>query len=440
MSFLPHSGIMHSNENFDATSEMTGADAIAPDETDTLAAAVSEITADEAAINAGHDQIDAAAVTADGLETIAETVAEANEGDGISEETAAVIEASVEALLKVSRIGVTYKQLGIPSSESFSSSSSRVALGKATCEALNISGKKIWQSIVDAIKKSIEWVRNFFNKIFGAAERLARRANSLKESTTKLNGKPENSNLENDSLWNAVRVNGSPATLSDLQNIAKDGKAIFAAQKSFSDAAAKVDDLATTSVPFPKVTSYGLKPADSGIAKRVTAESDVAVFVTNRLPGEVVVYLAKAKGDTEPASAKDAQEQAAKIKAGSINVADKKDEGKNLKVLGIDEIRGFSEAIEKYADEVSEYKRNLAEINSNKAKFIQRLEKFMTKGDGKAENDSKADASKRAKASSTVFRKLMDEPAASFAAASIRSMSAALQYAELSARQYEKKD
>jgi hypothetical protein len=439
MSFLPISGILHSNENFDATANMNGADAIAPDETDTLAAAVSEINSDEAALAAGNDQIDAAAVAADGLETIAEQVSAANEGEGIDENTAAIVEASVESLLKVARIGVKYKQLGIPSSESFSVRSNRIALGKATVEALDVSAKKIWQSIVDAIKKSIEWVRNFFNKIFGAAERLERRAKALKDSTTSLTGQPEDGNLENDSLYNAVRVNGQPVKVSDIQGLSGEAKKIFAEQKKLTDEFAKMELTGTSTPPQPAPVGYGMKNADAAIAKRVTAESDVQVYQTSRFPGESVVYLTVAKSGAG-ASAKDAQDAANKVRAGSVNVADKKDEGKNLKVLGIDEIRGFAEAVEKFAGEVSEYKRGLTEVNNNKTKFIGKLEKFLGKGEGKNADDSKGDAEKKAKATATIFRKLMDEPAASFASHSIRAMSAVLQYAELSARQYEKKD
>uniref|UniRef100_A0AAU7PFB8 PhiKZ-like internal head family protein n=1 Tax=Burkholderia phage vB_BgluM-SURPRISE13 TaxID=3159457 RepID=A0AAU7PFB8_9VIRU len=437
MSFLPQSGILHSNENFDAADTMTGADAIAPDETNTLASAVSEINADEAAINTGNTQIDAAAVAADGLETIAEQVAEANEGEGIDENTAEIIETSVEALLKVAKIGVTYKQLGIPSSESFKSRNNRAALGKATVEALELSAKKIWQAIVDAIKKSIEWVRNFFNKIFGAAENLQRRAQKLKESTTKLSGQPEEANIENGSLFNAVRVNGQPVSAANLQELGKEGAALFKAQKDLTDKYGKVNDIGLSDLITPAPASYGLKPADAGTAKRVTAESDVAVFVTSRFPGESVVYLAMPK--SESADAKGATEFAGKIKAGSVSLSEKKEEGKSLKTLGVDEIRGFAEAVEKFAGEVASYKQGLTAVNDNKSKFIAKVEKYMT-GAGKDAGESKDTNEKVAKANATIFRKLMDEPAASYASHSIRAMSSALQYAELSARQYSGKE
>lgn len=438
MSFLPTSGILHSNENFDAATPNTAADAIAPDETDTLAGAVSEINADEASLNAGGDQIDAAVVAADGLETISEQVAVANEGDGIDETSAGIIEASVECLLRVARIGVKFNQLGIPSTESFKLRSNRIALGKQTVEALNVSAKSIWKSIVDAIKKSIEWVRNFFNKIFGAAERLEKRARALKDSTTSLTGKAEETNLENDSLYNAVRVNGQPVTTAQIQGITATAKKIFAEQKRVTDAFAKIELSSATLPAKPRAGDYGMNAAPGPVAKRVTAETGVLVFVTDRFPGESVVFLAVPSA-TQGASVKDAGEYSAKIRAGSVNLSDKKDEGKALKVLAIEEIRGMAEAIENAASEIGEYKRGITDVNNNKTKFIANLEKFLGKGDGKTADDSKGDAEKKAKATASSFRKLMDEPAASFASHAVRGLSSALQYAELSARQYEKK-
>ena len=437
LSFLPASGIMHSNENFDATENLTGADAIAPDESDTLAAAVSEINADEAGLAAGNDQIDTAAAAADGLETISEKVAEANEGDGIDEATAGIVEASVESLLKIARVGATYKQLGLPSVESFSVKANRISLGRKTCEALDISAKKIWKSIVDAIKKSIEWVRNFFNKIFGAAEKLEKRAAALKESTTQLEGSPEETVLENDSLYNSVRVNGAPVTVQQLNDLAGHAKKLFGHQKAASDTIAKLDDLAKADMSAFKGTEYGLKMADSGTSKRVTADSGTVVLTTPRFPGEVVVFIAASR--ELGSDSKALGEFASKLRAGSVGLAEKKEEGKSLKTLAISDIAGMAGAVEKFAGEVSEYKRNLTEINSNKEKFIGKLEKFLGKGDGREEGDTKGESEKKAKAVATIFRKLMDEPAASYASNSVRSMAAALQYAELSARQYKKR-
>lgn len=435
-SFIPPSGLWNSNENFDVTENLTGADAIAPDESDTLAAAVSEITADEAGLAAGNDQLDAASIAADGLETISESVAAANEGEGISEETAEIVEASVESLLKVARIGIKFRQLGLPTTESFSVKANRVKMGQATVEALNDSAKKIWKTIVEAIKKSIEWVRNFFNKIFGAAENLQRRAAKLKESTTSLSGTAEEANLENNSLFNAVAINGSPVKSSDLTTLAGEAKKIFAGQKEMTDKLSAAELEGSGPNQMPQASTYGLKSADSGTAKRVTADSDVFVSVTSRFPGENVIYLVLPK--SVGATGKEMTDAASKIKSGAVNLQDKKAEGKSLKTLSIDEIKAMASGVEAFAKEVTEYKRNLTSINENKNKFIAKLEKFLSKGDGKNAEDKKDESEKKAKAQATGYRKLMDEPAASLASNAVRSMSAALQYAELSARQYTK--
>lgn len=433
-SFFPPAGLMHSNENFDAT-PTTGADAIAPDETDTLASAVSEINADESSLNTGSDQIDAATVAADGLETISEQVAEANEGEGLDDTSAAVIEASVECMLKVARIGVKFKSLGIPSSESFKVKGNRRALGQATCEALADTAKKIWKQIVEAIKKSIEWVRNLFNKIFGAAEKLQRRAKSLKEKMTTLSDKAEENTIENETLYNAVLVNGHPVKATDIQALTKEIKEVFAAQKVFTGEGAKTDFSSTNNAFTISPGDYGMKPADSSIAKRVTSESSLSVFASSRFPGETVVYMVVAKAMGGGAS-KDISEFANAIKAGSVSLSEKKVEGKSLPTLAKNDITGLAEAVDKFAGEVIAYKQGITATTADKNKFISNLEKYLSKGEGRNEDDSKDEAGKKAKATATIFRKMMDEPSASFASHSVRAMSAALQYAELSARQY----
>ena len=296
MSYLNLNLGVLSNENFDgASTEMTAADAIAPDESDTLAGAVSEINADEAGMLAANDQLDTAGVAADGLETLSEQVATANEGEGIDEGTAAIIEASVESLMRAAKMTTTAKKLGLPSNESFKSRANRKALGVATCEALDLSAKKIWTSIVEAIKKSIEWVRNFFNKIFGAAERLQRRAVALREMTTKLSSSDKKEPIESDQLFNAIRLNGNPVKPADITSLLGEAKKVFDGQKKLTSEFAALDLQGATTVAVPSPTEYGLSSAPSEVAKRVTADNDVAVYCTSRFPGETVVFMAVAK-------------------------------------------------------------------------------------------------------------------------------------------------
>lgn len=421
-----------SNENYDGdNTEMTAADAIAPDESDTLAGAVSEINADEAGMLAANDQLDTAAVAADGLETLSEQVASANEGEGIDEGTAAIIEASVESLMKAAKMGVTSAaKLGLPSNESFKSRANRKALGQATCEALDLSAKKIWTSIIEAIKKSIEWVRNFFNKIFGAAERLQRRAVALREMTTKLSPTDKKEPIESDQLFNAIRLNGNPVKPADITKLMGEANKVFEGQKHLTSEYAKLNMEGATTPYMPKASDYGMGAAPVEVAKRVSADSDVAVYCTSRFPGESVVFLAMAKDGGKA----DYVLEASKLKAGSVTLGEKKETGKKLPILSGEEIKSMADAVEKFAGVVVDYKRNITEVSANKSKFISQVEKFV----GKTEGATKADNSKSAKAAATVFRKLMDEPAASFASHSIRGMSSALQYAEQSARRYEK--
>ena len=432
MGFISSAGLVADMQNEGQEDIAVGADAIAPDESDTLAGAVSEITADEAAINEGNGQIEQASAVADGLETLADHVEEQNEaGDGLTEEQADTVEVAVECMLKVSRIGVSYKSLGLPSSESFKKRENRKQLGHATTEALRDTAGKVWQAIVDAIKKSIQWVVNLFNKIFGAAERLKKRADSLKETANNLiDGKPKENKIENESLYQSIVVGGKVAGAGDISAIGKVAGELFATQKQTVKEFADMDAAKALTYQLD-VAGYGLTKQTGNIAKKITAEGGVDVYSTKPMPGDVVVYVAL------PADKIDTPDKAASIKAGSTYIGDKKPAGKPMDVLKPSDISGVAAAVSSLADTVVTYKRDLAEINASKDKFIKAIEKHIQAE--RTDDQTKEDAKKAAKTQATIFRKLMDQPAAAMAVASVKAASAVLQYAELSARQYDKK-
>ena len=433
MGFISEAGIFADMQNEGSEDIAVGADAIAPDESDTLAGAVSEINADEAAINTGNGQIEQAEAVADGMETLAEHVAEQNaEGEGLTEDQAETIELAVECMLKVSRIGVSYKQLGLPSPESFKKRENRKQLGNATCEALRETAGKVWQAIVDAIKKSIQWVVNLFNKIFGAAERLKRRAESLK-GVELIDGKP-NGKIENESLYQSLVIGNNIANVGTINEINKAAESIFKQQKTLVSTLSNMDPEHAegfVSTDFGEQYGPALKKQSGDIAKKVTSDTSVKVYTTAVMPGDNVVFV------TSPIDKVDTPEKAASIKAGSTYVGSKKPNAKPLDALKPTEINQVAVAVIELADTVVSYKRALSEINASKDKFIKSLEKQVVADRG--DDESKDDAKKNAKTLATVFRKLMDQPAAAMAAASVRSASAVLQYAELSARQYDKK-
>lgn len=418
-SFLSTAGLMADLQSDGGEDIPVGAEAIAPDESDTLAGAVSEITQDESALADANGQIEAAAAAEDGLETLAERVEAVNDADGMTPEVAELVEASVESFARIAKLsGMTAKSIGIPSPESFADAGNRKQLGEATIESIGETAKKIWQTIIDAIKRSIDWVVGFFNKIFGGAERLEKRAASLKEKLGDLEGKTKKEGtLKDEGLATSVQVNGKAATPKDLTAAAATVKSIFAAQQAVVTKLSGAGDATVSVGP----NDYGLKAA-GGVASKISGDNSVTVSITDTFPGEAVAYVVMPK-NVQPDS-----ESANKVKAGSSKIAEGK--LKELPVLEVKAIREIADGVEALAKQVVAYKGTLSDINAKKKAFIAKLEA------ASKEDKNDKGAKKAFKANATVFRRLMDEPAASVAVLAVKSGSSMLQYAERSARQY----
>lgn len=417
-SFIPTAGLMADRQSNGDDDLAIGAEAIAPDESDTLASAVSEINEAEGIMTDGVAQIEAGAAATDGLETLGEKVEAINEAEGMTPEVADMVESAMESFHTIARMGYSRKSIGVPSSESFRSVESRKQLGDATVEAIGAQAKKIWQSIIDAIKKSIDWVVGFFNKIFGGAERLERRAQALKEKLGEMGDKQKEAQIKDESLASSVSIKGSAANANDLKKLSSQVKSIFAAQKK------TVDSLAGGTGETIDVSpgTYGLKNAGSAGSK-ISADSGVTVSISEVFPGEMVAYL------VTPKLVQPNMESASKVKGGSAKIAESK--LKEVPTLSKADVGTIAEGVEALAKEVVAYKANLSDITAKKKSYIATLEK-------NAKEDSKEDknAKQTAKAHATVFRRLMDEPAASVAVLAVKAGSAMLQYAERSARQY----
>jgi len=424
MSFIPVSGILYANENFDAESEvvMTAEDAIAPDESDTLAAAVSEITDNEASINQSEAQLTSAEVAADGLEEIAEKVEEANEAGGIDETTAEIVETAVESILKTARIGITTKQMGLPSTEGFRVKNNRVALGQSTVESIKQTASKIWKAIVDAVKRSIAWVKEFFRKLFSVAERIIKRSDALTEKVRGLGAKKaKEAKFKNASLYKSLAIESN---LADLGTIEKTGGTLKAVIEHHDNVVKKltegIEKEDVNAADALNSSSAAFKEAPENIKKQIDASTDVAVAYTGIMPGNVTVFMTSPKNDSVDSNA---------IRAGKLNLSAKLEGKEEIQVLSQDDINKAAGIAKGLAVTVNEFKKNLSEAEKTKLKAISIMEKA-------ANDDSDDDAKKKKLEKAKVLRRLINEPSVSAASIGLSVAKATLELGELSARQY----
>lgn len=162
-----------------AMEDETNAAELAIDEAgaDSAEADMVEATDISADVEAGTTEIEQASADADTLGRIADT-AEAAEADGGLDPVAAeVAEIAVEAIY--ARLGI--KRSSYPALESFSGRSGRVRATRIAVEDIKETVKKIWAAVVVAFQKMIDFVKNFFNKIFDVNRKLLSRINALEK-------------------------------------------------------------------------------------------------------------------------------------------------------------------------------------------------------------------------------------------------------------------
>lgn len=139
-----------------------------------------------AAVDAGTGEIEQTQADSETLADIADTL-EASEADGGADPVAAEIaEVAVEAIYN--RLGIKSRRVGI---EGFADKATRVRSTRIAVEELNKTIKKIWEAIVNAFNKVVEYVKSFVAALFDGTERLLQRADSLEKRLNGVKGTPK---------------------------------------------------------------------------------------------------------------------------------------------------------------------------------------------------------------------------------------------------------
>lgn len=151
---------------------------------DSAEADLVEATDISADVEAGTSEVEQATADADTLGRIADT-AEAAEADGGLDPVAAEIaEIAVEAIY--ARLGVAHTSY--PALESFSGKSGRKRATRYAVESIKETIKKIWAAVVNAFQKIVDFVKNFFNKLFDGNRKMLARINALEKKTNAAKG------------------------------------------------------------------------------------------------------------------------------------------------------------------------------------------------------------------------------------------------------------
>ena len=203
-------------------------------------------------VAAGEDQIEQGMAAATGIERITEQVEGTLAEGGASPEAAEMARVAVESLLLVIGGGDYKPRNKMPAMEAFELQENRVVQTKLAVESFKETAKKVWDTIVAAIKRAIAAVKQFFTAMFASGEKVAERAEKL----AKLAESKKGGTLVKDakvSIPSTLSVNGKLPAPGDFDGAFTKHSSLFALKvdraAALGQLAAQLDDIAGEGQP-----------------------------------------------------------------------------------------------------------------------------------------------------------------------------------------------
>jgi hypothetical protein len=271
---------MEEIENEEVVAEVPAETPALDTETEEVVAEVVDET-EEAATDA--EDIEEASADVGDLETIADAVDEAAEGDGLSPEAAKVVEVAVESIYR--RLGL--KSNGTLAAETFSKASSRKMATEAMGENIKAGVKKAWAAIVRFFENAVASVKAFFAKLFDANLRLKSAGEAMVKRAGDTKGEVEKE-IKAGSFVSSLTMGGkfSPADVSaGLSEMTKFADEVISSVTEFGNSAALTEaDVASM------IKGDAAKDKEFGLSflkglKEVGREDGAIILSSDELPG-----------------------------------------------------------------------------------------------------------------------------------------------------------
>jgi hypothetical protein len=344
---------------------------------DSLETDLIEVAEDTADVEAAETEVAETVEVAEDLEEVATALEAAALNGGIDKHSAAVVKIAVNKLYK--RAGV--RSAAMPAMESFGGTGSRVRATQLAMEDIKENIKRIWAAIVAQITRAIEWMADFFERIFVAARKLKERALKLKAKSTAVgkstSGKKE-ADFENEKLATALAINGSVAAkptagLTKVVSLADEifnGEALGVAMVEGAIKeldAIKSNPKAILEQASGKMTGIigSKKSSTDGFAELVAGTE---MYSSEELPGgKAVITIVAAEGlkGAEREAATKAQSSKVEYFKGSKAAA----ANKKIATLEFGTCEEIADEVVKLADALLKYKQNAGKTKDAKKKL-----------------------------------------------------------------------
>ncbi|WP_144106602.1 hypothetical protein [Paraburkholderia sp. BCC1886] len=258
---------------------------------------LTEIAEDEAGLEQHDALIDEAVDTAEALESLRENLKASLESGGLDKMGAAILRDSLAFHYK--RMGMNVPRVA-PALESFGSIGRREDATKIALEEVGEQAKKIWDSIVAAIQKAIDWIKQFVVKLFDSNKQMVARAQELKERANKMEAGAQaaEKTIKNAGIAGQVQVAGKVdgvAAAGELHKVAADvigkysgwAQALSGPMSNLGDPAALFNAV--------NMSTIGLGDVHDAASQGISAPDGAKVGRSAELPGgkALVVVVSK---------------------------------------------------------------------------------------------------------------------------------------------------
>ena len=401
-----------------------------------------EVTEAAAEGEAADAQVEEATEVAEALESLADAIGVAASNGGLNRQAAAAMSIAVEHMYN--RVGIAAQPM--PALESFGGTSSMVGATNLAMEDIKEQAAKIWAAIVAAINKAIAWAEDFFNKIFGSAEKLEKRADALQAKAEGITGTAKEKQFENEGLVKRLHVQGKVGGIAThMTAIESTAKGVFQMSKDFSETIGTeiIKGMESEGAEKTFAASFKLNAAPTTVGKALSNPEDagfgaapegLSVIRSEELPGGMaIVTRAPTSAMTGEAALNAIRAVGSKIEPFDGSKAKAPTE-KKVDVLATADMVKVCKTVAAIAAQLKGFRGQAAKIKELKKKFAAAASKAQKSVTG-AEAEAKEGFKAIQKAASQ-YPRFADQPAASFSVYALNAAKAALDYVEASAKQY----
>lgn len=412
--------------------EPTPADDIG-DNAESLETDLIDVAEDQGEAAADEATLDEAVETVDTLEEVDEALADAIEAGGLTKEGADVVATAIECLFD--RVGYRIPGERLVALEKFTGTSTALEALEDTRKKVAEGAKKIWDSIIAAIKKSIAWLQERFTLLFQGADKMKARAASLAEKAESFAGKkPAAEEFENARLYSALHIGGKvePKNADVLKSAAT--TALHPKKDLIGELTSALkggyEKFTGNAIIEAAVSALGKgEEVNSTNAQGIQLPEGFIVHRGEELPGAKAVVLTIADrehGDESSFFQRMPQSTLALVEGWPI----RKDVSRPLATLSAEGVKQISSDVGGVADAVLNFKAEMGKLVGEKNALVREIEALKKKGDD--------NSAKLAKIGLLVSR-LIDNPCAGFTAYALNTGKAFLDYSEESLKQYQGK-